>query len=229
MRYHLETIPVWDAYKKDSECPLCDLEQAAEESYLDNFLGASVMEPSMRVEVNRKGFCARHFARLLPMQNRLGLALLTQTILREATASQTAQPSPAPRGGLFSRRVSPANGESETCILCERLGETMNRYFFTVLHLFDTDDEFRAAFLASKGVCLPHARALRAMATRELSPAKARAFTDALDLLQKENLARVEKELDFFTQKFDYRNADKPWGNAKDAPERAIRKLRGRF
>ena len=26
---------------------------------------------------------------------------------------------------------------------------------------------------------------------------------------------------------FDYRNNDKPWGNSKDAPERAINKLMG--
>ena len=45
--------------------------------------------------------------------------------------------------------------------------------------------------------------------------------------LEIENLKRVEKELEWFTLKFDYRNADKPWGNSQDAPERAINKLQG--
>ena len=76
---------------------------------------------------------------------------------------------------------------------------------------------------------MPHARALARMAGESLSAEKASAFADALNKLQQENLDRVEKELFWFTQKFDYRNADKPWGNSKDAPERAIIKLRGKY
>ena len=60
MKYHIDTIPVWDAYKRGSECPLCDIKQHNEQEYLDVFMGASVMEPSRRVEVNERGFCARH-------------------------------------------------------------------------------------------------------------------------------------------------------------------------
>ena len=41
------------------------------------------------------------------------------------------------------------------------------------------------------------------------------------------NLKRIEGELEWFTLKFDYRNDGKPWGNSKDAPERAINKLMG--
>ena len=48
-----------------------------------------------------------------------------------------------------------------------------------------------------------------------------------LAAMELENLKRVESELEWFTLKFDYRNADKPWGNSKDAPDRAINKLMG--
>ena len=105
----------------------------------------------------------------------------------------------------------------------------MNRYLFTTLHLFENDGEFRSVFLASKGLCIPHARALTRMAGENLSAEKAEAFCSQLNALQKRNLERVEQELFWFTQKFDYRNADKPWGNAKDSPERAILKLRGKM
>ena len=30
MRYHIDTIPVWDAYRQDCECPLCVLENENE-------------------------------------------------------------------------------------------------------------------------------------------------------------------------------------------------------
>ncbi|HIT68550.1 MAG TPA: hypothetical protein IAC36_01435 [Candidatus Aphodomonas merdavium] len=225
MRYHLDTIPVWDAFRTESECPLCDLKQNAEATYAQNFLGGSVMESDVRLEVNQKGFCARHFAQMLSLNNRLGLALITHTHMQQATGKRQA---PAPRAGLFSRRSVPAQ-EAESCILCDRLNATMDRYLYTVLHLFGTDESFRETFSASKGFCMPHARALANMAAQTLPQKKAQAFSDALDALQKANLERVEQELFWFTQKFDFRNADKPWGNSKDAPERAILKLRGRF
>ena len=42
MKYHLDTIPVWDAYHEEGECPLCILEDKSEKSYVDSFLGGSV-------------------------------------------------------------------------------------------------------------------------------------------------------------------------------------------
>ncbi|GHU83026.1 hypothetical protein FACS1894196_2270 [Clostridia bacterium] len=221
MRYHIDTIPVWDAYRRDTECPLCDLRAATEQGYLEDFLGASVMEPSVRIEVNAKGFCAGHFARMLGMKNRLGLALMTHTHLKQTLQSIDKAPA-SPK-----RRAAP-EPERETCILCERLNFTMERYLYTVCHLWKTDAEFQKTFVASKGLCLPHYRQLLAMAAREMDARAAAAFTDALARVQRENMARIEKELEWFTLKFDYRNADKPWGTSKDAPERAIEKLRGK-
>jgi len=224
MRYHIDTIPVWDAYKQAGECPLCDLRSASEQSYLESFLGASVMEPAVRIEVNEKGFCQRHFAQMLSMKNRLGLALMTHTHLKETMASLT--PAASKNGGHL-RRKKAVPETSGTCVLCDRLTNTMNRYLYTALYLWARDTDFRKAFNASKGLCLPHYRSLAAMALEALPAADAQAFLKALESLQQENIARIEKELEWFTLKFDYRNADKPWGSSKDALERAIRKLRG--
>ena len=48
MKQHIDTIPVWEAYQADCECPLCRIRLKNETMYVDNFLGASVMEPSTR-------------------------------------------------------------------------------------------------------------------------------------------------------------------------------------
>ena len=71
---HLDTIPIWDAYKQETECPLCAMEAACERQFLDVALGGAMMEPDTRVEVNQKGFCQRHFAQMFVASNRLGLA-----------------------------------------------------------------------------------------------------------------------------------------------------------
>ena len=58
VKYHIDTIPVWDAYHQEDQCPLCVLEYKCEKEYVDFFLSGSVMEPSTRIEVNKTGFCA---------------------------------------------------------------------------------------------------------------------------------------------------------------------------
>ncbi len=226
MRYHIDTIPVWDAYKKDCECPLCELQSIQEQSYVESFLGASVMEPDVRIEVNEKGFCAKHFAQMLAMKNRLGLTLMTHTHLKQVL-DEFQMPIPQ-RGGFLKRKKNQKAREGETCILCDRLRNTMNRYCYTALHLWRTDRAFRETFEKGKGHCQPHHAMLCSMAAQEMSAGDAQAFHAMISGLQKENLARIERELWWFTQKFDYRNADKPWKESKDAPERAILKLRGK-
>lgn len=239
MRYQLDTIPVWDAYKAGGECPLCTLRKQNEAMYVDSFLGASVMEPDTRVEVNEKGFCPEHFRQMFAQKNRLGLALITHTHMKEVVASLDAVldgGASAPGGGLF-RRLSPAKQEGGAggavrartgkCVLCERLDYTMRRYAYTLVHLCTHDKEFLKTFAESKGLCLTDLALVLDMADEMLSGKERAAFLTALRDLQKRNMERIEKELEWFTLKFDYRNQDKPWGNSRDALERAINMLKG--
>ena len=83
MRYHIDTIPVWDAMKLDGECLLCALERKTELGEAERYLGASVMEPDTRVQVNEKGFCQHHHAMLFGMSNRLGHALMLESHMIE--------------------------------------------------------------------------------------------------------------------------------------------------
>lgn len=232
MREHLDTMPIWEAYRAGCECPLCEIRQKNEAMYIDNFLGASVMEPDTRVEVNQKGFCQRHFAQMFVASNRLGLALMTHTYMKETMARLQKSETAPQKGGLF-RCNAPApknDGQAavESCILCERLDHTMERYVYTLLYMYEHEKAFREAFAASKGLCLPHYFQVMQDAPRHLSGKTLEEFSQTAMRVERENLARVEKDLEWFTLKFDYRNKDKPWGNSQDAVERAINKLRGK-
>lgn len=83
MKYTLDTLPVLDAYRENSECPLCRLRIACEDQYVDSMLGAAYMEPDCRVKTNEVGFCPRHFQLMFERRNRLGLALMTHTHLQQ--------------------------------------------------------------------------------------------------------------------------------------------------
>ena len=248
MRYHIDTIPVWDAVKLKGECPLCALRRKNELQEVQRYLGASVMEPDTRIQVNEKGFCAHHLRMLFSESNRLGVALMAHSHIKEteaklqslmakaqAAASQLSGSSSLQRmlgkGGAPKEEIKEVAAQMErlssSCILCGSLKENMDRYLYTFLHLWKTDADFRLAFAASKGVCVPDAARLLREAPQVVPPPMMEAFADVLTRLLLENLKRVEEELEWFTLKFDYRNKDKPWGDSKDAPERAVNKLRG--
>jgi len=65
------------------------------------------------------------------------------------------------------------------------------------------------------------------MAQQHLSGDALRNLTKTLKEIELQNLRRVADEVEWFTRKFDYRNQDEPWGNSRDAVERALNKLRG--
>lgn len=233
MRHHIDTIPVWDAYRQDCECPLCHLEEENEVNYVNAFMGGSVMEPDVRVEVNKLGFCGRHFKLLLNNNNRLGVALMAHTYLKETMArlGATQMAVNEQKGGLFSKKAASGNDFShitDTCILCDRLNNTMDRYSYTVVYMYKHESAFKVQFQKSKGMCLKHFAQVIASAEEQMKGAELKSFMNDLKKIQLENMARLEKEIEWFTLKFDHKNADKPWGSSKDSLERTILKLRGK-
>ncbi len=241
MRYHLDTIPVWDAVKLEGECPLCALRRHNEQVDVDRYLGASVMEPDTRIQVNALGFCPKHQGMLYAKKNRLGHALmmhshLKETMRRLAPILEEAKAGEGKKPSLFRRAEGGAPGAAAaekireltgTCILCRSVEENTNRYAYTLLHLYETDDAFRRAFAQSKGVCLKDMALLLQMAGEEMKPDMYRRFASDLCAAVEKSLTKMEKDLEGFTLKFDYRNADKPWGDSRGSLERTVNKLRG--
>ncbi len=226
MKYHIDTIPVWDACRRETECPLCVLRARAESDYVDLYLNGSVMEPDTRVEVNAKGFCPRHFSMLSRAQNALGLGLLAHTYLKQTLDEWNKQ---AAKGkGTKDDLRSLArwlHAKTDSCMICEKTNAAMDRYAYTILHLWQHEAEFAEALAASKGFCLPHLALMLDMAADSLPKAKAAAFLETILPIQQRETERIEEELWWFTQKFDHKNHDKPWGDSKDALPRAIQKL----
>ena len=246
MRYHIDTIPVWDAIKLDGECFLCALKRKTELGEVEHYLGASVMEPDTRIQVNEKGFCARHQVLLYNQRNRLGHALMMHTHLKRSheklnplfenakNAAAAGAGAPISKKLLGNKEAKAAlkdaaaqiQHQGESCILCDTIEENMNRYMYTFLHLYKTDASFRTAFENSDGVCIPDAAKLLTMAADELSGETLKNFADTLAKLTEKSLSKLEVDLEGSTLKFDYRNQDKPWGDSRGSLERTVTKLR---
>lgn len=232
MKYELETIPVWDAYQADTECPLCLLMKKAEEEYVNFFLGNSVMVPEMRVEVNKTGFCTRHFHSLFRRgEQRQHLGLLTHTRfnhLREDLEKVLSSGKGKSRGR--GNQVAKALQERlSQCMICRRMGERLKRYAFTIIYHWKKDPEFRETFAASRGFCLFHLAYIYEMAEKVLKGKTLLEWQKETAGIQRKNMGRLEEEIHWYTQKFEFGNRDEPWGSSKDALERGIQKMTGRF
>lgn len=248
MRYHIDTIPVWDAAKLDGECLLCSLERKTELGEAERYLGASVMEPDVRIRVNDKGFCRRHHAMLFTMSNRLGHALMLESHTietRRRLAKPFAEMKKAGEQLQASGFGDKLNGKNKTateqllkqakeireisctCVMCETIAENMRRYLHTFFHLYQQDTEFRKRFSDSKGLCLPHMGQLLEVAAEELGPRELGAFAVMLADLEKKNLDRIQEDISWFIKKFDYRFEKESWKDSKDAVERTANKMRG--
>ena len=238
MQYHLDTIPVWEAMEWKMECPLCGLEHKTEAEEIKRALGASVMEPSVRIEFNQRGVCREHQPMLFHQQNRLGHALLMDShakeqlvklekLQKQADADSKGRTSLFSKGSSVDSILDVLHDMNEHCVVCEAIATHMARYHYTFLHLWKTNADFQAAWKGSHGVCLPHSVALLESAQKHLNLTQQNALAAELLGFLTQHLSADEQDLDWFTRKFDYRNQDAPWGNSKTALERVVNRLRG--
>ena len=184
MRERIETIPVTDAFSSEDECPFCYLEREVEQRVIRYVLGpgASYMEPDVRLETDRTGFCRTHTKKLYDYGNTLGAALMLQThyaSLLENFRKETEGFAEPPKKSLFSRKKPTVEEplwqrleeQTRKCFICDRVDYHMERYYLTFFALLK-DHEFRAKVESSKGFCLKHFAQLMEMADSMLSNAQ---------------------------------------------------------
>ena len=224
MKEHIYTIVLTDALAEKCECPLCVVEKKFDADVVDYYTGAAMMEPDVRCETNEKGFCPVHFRKMKENSKTLSVALVLQTRIKEVIKLlETEEPK---KKRLFAKEEKSGVSEEleksfSTCTACDRVARQMRDCISNFVYLLTKEKDFKDEFFASKGLCMKHFMKVLEIAEGEIR--------NELILHQKKEMERVSADVDRFVLKFDYRNADMPWENAKDAPERAIYKLRGEY
>ena len=240
MKQQIDTIPVHEAFSADCECPFCYLERQVEQRAIRYVAGpgASYMEPDVRAVTDAQGFCRAHYKKLYDYGNSLGNALRMQTyfvgMLKELEGEIAGFQMPAKKPLLGKRPEQKlpildwAKRKNATCYLCSKLEYNMDRYYATYFHLIK-NAEFRQKAEQSKGLCMHHFEKLLEAADKYLANAQMEWFYTTVLNQMRENLGRVQGDLDWFIDKFDYRNASAPWKNSKDAVSRSMQKLKGGY
>ena len=230
MKEQLYTIPVNDAFDSDCECPICVMYRTLEQNAIEYTMGPSYMEDDNRAKTDEMGFCQHHIHSLYEQKNRLGLALILKTHMDKTIRDLKSHSNqkPASTASLF-KKATPGSAVGNyvkqlesSCFICSRIEDTYQRYLNTLFHLWKKDSTFQSKFKSSKGFCIHHYGTLYDLAPTLLKGNDLTAFLEALDSVFFSNMQRVNDDLEWFINKYDYRYENEPWKNAKDAIPRTI-------
>ena len=230
MKEQLYTIPVNDAFNEPCECPLCKIYDNLEQESIDFMLGPSYMEDDIRMETNKTGFCTKHIKQLYDRQNRLGIALMLHTHMKHTGEhiEKMAKSCNSSKKSLFGKKeksplIDYIKEIENSCYICNRIENVFDRYIKTVIHCYTHDDDFKKKFNESKGFCTKHYGMLYEYAEKTLNSSALNNFISDLNDIYINNFKRVTDELEWFIDKFDYKNENEPWKNSKDAIQRSIK------
>jgi len=225
------TIPVHEAFEAGAAdpkcgCPLCALYRKLEENELDLILGASMMEPDVRIKTNEKGFCRTHYDMMFVRKNRLGMALTLESHLNELKKELSTGFVAGLIGKPGSTPLKRIEKLEKSCYICERIDFHFQHMAETVVYLFESEDTFADQIKAQPYFCLPHYRLLLEKAQSRLQKKQLADFFTIVEGVQKHYLDTLAEDVSWFCKKFDYRYEDEPWKNSKDSVERAMAFLR---
>ncbi len=148
---NIYTIPVNEAFEasaadKDCGCPFCALFNKLEDDQLDLILGASMMEPDVRIKTNEEGFCRTHYDMMFTRKNRLGMALTLESHLAELKKDM--------KGSLLAKvgdkSIKRIEKLESTCFVCRRIEFNFAHMIETAVILWDVDEVRDLEFLPNE-------------------------------------------------------------------------------
>ncbi len=243
MKEQLYTIPLNDAFAANDECPFCYIEQKLEQDLLDFTLGSgsSYMESDIRDLTDKEGFCRYHFLKMFQYGNTLGNAWILKTHFKkinEEFSGEIKKFKPAKLSFMDRlKRSKELNNtitawvyeKQRSCYICRQYEDTYARYLDTFFYMYKKEADFVKKLENSKGFCLVHFGDLCQSAVEKLNQKQCDDFFAIIFPLMEQNLNRLEEDVSWMVEKFDYRNADADWKNSKDAIQRGMQKLKGGY
>ncbi len=218
MRDDITSIPISEVFEPQDGCPLCRLHDMLNERIAVYITGAAMMEPDIRQETNRLGFCHPHFKSLLKQQKRLPLALMLESHLAEVEKTAFATG--------FGGKTKKVKNAKPTCYMCQNIDYNMAKFTSNICHIWEKEEDFRKLYAKQPMFCLPHCRQLTETAAEMPKKYQAEFIRVTADITRK-YLEELQGDVSHFCKMFDYRNntPNKDWGNSKDSIERTVQFL----
>ena len=225
MRESILTIPVNDVFGPKEGCPICRLRDGIEEHICEYIMGAAMMEPDVRIDTNKQGFCHTHYNQLLQQNNRLSLGLMLSTHMAEKEKE------------LFGSKLAIGKGKKTeqvgtTCFVCSKVSWGINHTLETVFRMYVKEPEFKRLFSQQEYICIPHYKLLLNQGSAQMSKGDFAQFRKALEELTDNYMKSLTADVEQFCLSFDYRNAgnlhNAEMEHVRTSVQRAVEFLTGR-
>ncbi len=226
MRDDICTIPVSEVFEVNDGCPICRMRRTVEEHIVDYIMGAAMMEPDVRIETNKIGFCPYHYDKMLNHRGRLALALMLQSHLDSVKNDIFGK-------SLFStasKKADKAKRLTDACFICDKINWGMERMIATIYRCYETESDFRELFDNQTEFCLPHFELLSSGVDKKQMRRHYDELLKSLVRITESSIATLCMDIGNYCKMYNYQsNADNcDWENAKDSVERSISFLTGR-
>lgn len=226
MRQDICTIPISEVFEINDGCPICRMKETIEQRIIDYIMGAAMMEPDIRIETNRLGFCEHHFDMMLKSRGRLQLALMLESHINEIGKNIFAK-------NFFNsagKKGNSAKKLSESCFICDKIEWGFSRMIETIFRCYETDREFRIMFDGQPMFCMHHFELLMNSPYKKLLKRYAGEFNENLTGITCDYVSSLHEDLKKYCSMYDYRSnqGKAEWGTSKNSVERAIAFLNGR-
>ena len=225
MRDDICTIPVSEVFEENDGCPICRMRDIIEERIIDYIMGDAMMEPDVRIETNKVGFCEKHYNDMLSHRGRLQLSLMLQTHIDEINKN------------VFTKNIFVSNqkkGEraakiSDTCFICDKIEYGLSRMIDTVYRCYENERDFRNLFDSQSMFCLPHYERLMAGVTNKNLKKYGSEFSKSLTKITSEYSKSLYDSISEYCTIYDYRSSkDAVSDECKLSVEKTVAFLNGR-
>ena len=219
MKETIYTIPINEAFEMDCSCSICAIENRIENEEIEYTLGPAMMEPDFRIISNQKGFCKTHYRSLMQNGKSLPLALVLQTHIDKQIKDIFLEKVQKESKSNFLKKKSEEFASAKkitehienlnnSCIICERTQDTMNRYFNNLIYMWKSQLEFREKFASKKGFCLPHFSKLLKYAMDGLNEKDFKEFYHTIVHMQEQTQNNLYDNISEFVMLFDHNNTN---------------------
>lgn len=222
MKETIYTIPVNEAFDEKCGCPICRMYNALEKIEIERISGAAMMEPDVRMETNKSGFCKDHFAKLCELGKALPTALMIESHLDHIKKYFEYIP-PKKKMNMMASKLRMLNND---CYVCGRV-----RQFFAceldALFLMLKEEDFKKKFDEAEYFCLPHLELLITYAPSYLKKKECEEFLKKLLDKEKAYFEKLHTDVGDFCKTFDHRFSESDFPNSKGSTTRAITAIIG--
>lgn len=225
MKESIYTIPINDAFDSGCDCPLCFIYNQLENELVEQAVGAGMMEPDHRANSDEKGLCKKHAESCNAQQKVLPLALVLHTYTVKQNKNIKQIINNTIKSGLFKSKLKEnakqlaqyINNQQDSCYICEKLENTVERYTENVIYMWNKMPEFKEKFNAKPHFCLKHYADLLSTGVKELNNSQFNEFYNVLTNGLVEVTNNCENNVFELTKAFDYRFDGEVSAEAKTA------------